>query len=155
MERLSWYADDRGRKLRLFFENRASTSYGALQNYMQWIQNDPDCTIRRDCIVSYQPVEATRKLAQVADFYASATAAALEPDQYGMPTEDYLMRVKHQLYREPGKSIQSYGFKVFPNIDPARYPCGRQLVGSARFRPAPVCLLIVAVCCGWMSRSSA
>jgi len=87
--------DDRGRKLRLFFENRASTSYGALQNYMQWIQNDPDCTIRRDCIVSYQPVEATRKLAQVADFYASATAAALEPDQYGMPTEDYLMRVKH------------------------------------------------------------
>ena len=43
----------------------------------------------------YQPVEATRKLAQVADFYASATAAALEPDQYGMPTEDYLMRVKH------------------------------------------------------------
>lgn len=124
-ERLSWYADDQGRRLRLFFENRAATSYADLAGYMQWIQyQDPACQIRPNTIVGFQPVSTTVKLAQVADFYASATAAALEPDEYGRPEEDYLLRVTHQLYRPSGASVFSYGFKVFPNsgLDRTRYP---------------------------------
>lgn len=126
-ERLSWYADDLGRRLRLFFENRASTSYEDLEGYMQWIQySDPNCTIRPGCIASFQPVSPDLKLAQVADFYASSTFAAFEPDEFGEPTPDYLTRVSHQLYRY-GQDVHGYGLKVFPSADRDRYPWLEQL----------------------------
>jgi hypothetical protein len=122
-ERLSWYADDRGRRLRLFFENRATTSYADLEGYMRWIQDDPDCTIRPCCIDSFQPVSPGLKLAQVADFYASSTFAALEPDEWGFPTPDYLTLVGHQLYRH-GQNVLGYGLKIFPLAEDHfdRYP---------------------------------
>ncbi len=127
IERLSWYADDRGRRLNLLFENRASTTYAALESYMRWIENDPDCTIRANSIARFAPVSPTVKLVQVADFYASATAAAFEPDEYGFSEPDYLLRVRHQLYREPGKSVLRFGCKVFPAIDHVRYPWAASL----------------------------
>lgn len=123
VERLTWYADDRGRGLNLFFSNRASTSYAQLQAYMNWIQNDPACEIRQGCIQGFQPVNQTVKLIQVADFYASASFMALEPDSFGNTEEDYLMRVKAQLYRR-NNNLFSYGFKGWPlvGLDRKRYP---------------------------------
>lgn len=123
VERLTWYADDQGRGINLFFENRATTSYADLQAYMAWIQNDPNCQIRPGCIQSVKPVNQSVKLIQIADFYVSAAFAALEPDTFGNSEEDYLLRVKHQLYRRNGK-LFAYGFKCFPpnGIDPQRYP---------------------------------
>jgi hypothetical protein len=130
VERLSWYAAFRGRQLNLFFSNRASTSYTDLRNYMAWIQNDPACRIERNCILQFQPVNVTVKLVQIADFYASSAAAALEPNIYGLGEESYLMEVRHQLYRgDRGGSIFGTGFKIFPDAgrDFARYPWLRQL----------------------------
>lgn len=123
IERLSWYAGDRGRQLNLFFENRASTSYAALQGYMQWIQNDPSCTIRRGTVGSFVPINANVKLVQVADFYASACASAFEPNVYGLAEESYLMAVRHQLYRGAG-GLFGTGLKIFPDggHNQARYP---------------------------------
>ncbi len=125
VERMTWYAAERGRKLNLFFENRAATSYAELRQYMDWIQRDPNCQISRDTIADFRPVSATHKMAQIADFYASATAAAIEPDQnYGLTEEKYLLTVRHQLYRMPGTSILSFGFKIFPDdgADASRFP---------------------------------
>jgi len=123
VERLTWYADDRNRRVNLFFSNRATTSYNKLQSYMNWIQSDPNCQIRNGCIDKFKPVNQTVKLIQVADFYASASFMALEPDLFGNPEEDYLLRVKHQLYRRSG-NLFSYGFKAYPpsGLDPKRYP---------------------------------
>lgn len=123
IERLTWYADELGRTLNLFFSNRASTSYADLQTYMEWIQNDPDCQIRRGCIQTFKPVNQTVKLVQVADFYTSAAASAIEPDSFGNCEEDYLLRVKAQLYRRYG-NLFSYGFKGWPpkGLDRKRYP---------------------------------
>jgi hypothetical protein len=120
-----WYAASRGRQLDLFFENRASTSYNDLHNYMNWIQNDPSCRIEPNCIRNFQPVSPSEKLAQIADFYASASASALEPNIYGLGEESYLLAVRDQLYRgERGGSIFGTGFKIFPDAgrDYARYP---------------------------------
>jgi hypothetical protein len=127
IERLSWYAHDLGRRLNLLFENRASTSYAALEGYMRWVQSDPSCTIRANTIARFAPVSPNVKLAQIADFYASATAAALEPDEFGFPEADYLLRVRHQLYREPDRPVLGYGFKVFPDLDHERYPWAASL----------------------------
>lgn len=125
IERLSWYASAHGRKLNLFFENRTATSYAELRGYMNWIQRDPACQISPDTIADFRPVSATHKLAQIADFYASATASAIEPDpNYGLTEEKYLLTVRHQFYRMPGTSLLSFGFKIFPDhgADIARFP---------------------------------
>jgi hypothetical protein len=130
IERLTWYAAENGggRRLNLFFENRTTTSYADLANYMAWIQNDPTCQIRRGVIQSFQPVNQTVKLIQIADFYTSAAFMALEPDSFGNSEEDYLMRVRGQLYRRGG-NLFSYGFKAFPpmGLDRTRYPWLAQL----------------------------
>lgn len=128
IERLTWYAHGNGRQLRLCFSNRASTSYLQLQGYMDWIQNDPKCTIVRNCIGGFQPVGVTVKLVQIADFYASASAAALEPNIYGQSEESYLLPVKSQLFRGKG-GVLSTGFKIFPDAgrDLVRHPWLPQL----------------------------
>jgi hypothetical protein len=75
-------------------------------------------------IASVAPVEATRKGAQLADYFVSAAAEALEPDLHGYVEEEYLMRVRKRLYRPTGGEILKYGFKIFPDeaIDRDRYP---------------------------------
>lgn len=129
IERLSWFADRGGRRLNLFFESRATTSYADLEGYITAIQADPECSITPGAIARVQPVNASRKGAQLADFYASLTAEALEPDPYGYTTPDYLLRVRHQLFRRPPRSVLRDGFKIFPDraADAARYSWLRRL----------------------------
>jgi hypothetical protein len=124
VERLSWMAQDHGRKLNLYFESRATTSYSALQRYIRTLEDDDQATIHRDTIGQVRPVSPTIKGAQLADFYVSATAEALEPDLDGYTEPDYFLRIRHQLYRHPKRSVLSYGFKVFPDeaVDLERYP---------------------------------
>lgn len=128
VERLTWYAAERGRKVNLFFSNRSSTSYAQLRTYIRALQKDPDCQIRPNTIKDFRPVNQQVKLIQVADFYASSAFMALEPDSFGNSEEDYLMRVRHQLYRR-GNNLFSYGFKIWPTAgrDVRRYPWLAQL----------------------------
>jgi hypothetical protein len=95
IERLSWFAENGGRQLNLFFESRATTSYEDLERYMAEIQKDPDCKIARDSIASVAPVNANLKGAMIADYYVSATAEALEPDPHGYTEAEHLLRLRH------------------------------------------------------------
>ena len=123
IERLTWCSAGQGRKLNLFFSNRAMTSYVDLEAYMDRIQADPQCSITENTIDQFRAVNSSVKLVQIADFYASAAAAALEPNAYGLGEESYLLAVKHQLFRGAG-GVFSTGFKVFPDAgrDRIRYP---------------------------------
>lgn len=133
VERLTWMAEDHDRAVNLYFEHRATTSYTDLQHYLQRIANDQGATIKRGRICEVRPVEATRKGAQVADFYVSAAAEALEPTLSGYTEEDYLLRVSHQLYRHPQRSLIGYGFKVFPpeSLNEERYPWAREFIAAS------------------------
>jgi hypothetical protein len=124
IERLSWFAGRSGRQLNLRFEHRATTSYAELRRYVADIQNDPTCTIEPGSIADVQPVASNRKGAMLADYYVSATAEALEPNAHGFTEEDYLLRVRHQLFRRPPRPILKDGFKLFPDraADVTRYP---------------------------------
>lgn len=128
VERLTWHAQANGRKVNLYFSNRASTSYADLRAYLQMLQADPQCAITPNTINDFRSVNQQVKLIQVADFYTTATFMALEPDSFGNSEEDYLMRVRHQLYRR-GQNLFSYGFKVWPTTgrDLRRYPWLAQL----------------------------
>ncbi len=129
IERLSWFGAKSGRQVNLLFENRATTSYAELNAYVANIQADPRCSIAPNTIADVRPVEASRKGAQLADYFVSAAAEALEPDLSGYTEEDYLMRVRKSLYRPSGAEVLKYGFKVFPDkaVDFARHPWLRNL----------------------------
>jgi hypothetical protein len=124
IERLSWMAQDHGRRVNLYFESRATTSYGDLQSYIRGLEANSRSSIPAETIGEVRPVSPTWKGAQLADFYVSATAEALEPDLDGYTEPDYFLRVREQIYRHPRRSVLSYGFKVFPDegVDRARYP---------------------------------
>lgn len=130
IERFSWFARNAGRRLNLMFESRASTSYADLERYVADIQRDPSCTIAAGTIASVSPVNANRKGAQIADFYASACAEAFERTPGGYIEEEHLLRLKHQLYRPHGRgSVLNNGLKIFPddNGHSARLPWLSQL----------------------------
>jgi hypothetical protein len=124
IERLSWFAHRSGRKLNLLFEDRATTSYEDLRGYVSAIQADPDCTIEPDTLADVRPVSPTRKGAQISDFYAGAVQDALEVDAAGFSSPEYLLALRHQLFRRPPRSVFKDGFKVFPDrvLDEKRYP---------------------------------
>ena len=124
IERLSWFAEGQDRQLNLFFESRATTKYAELALYVRAIEADPRSSIRTGVISGVQAVNASRKGAQLADFYVGAAAEALEPDPDGYLEADYLLRVKHQLFRRPPRSVLRDGFKLFPDeaADSRRYP---------------------------------
>jgi hypothetical protein len=124
IERLSWYANNGNRGLNLLFESRATTSYTDLAQYIQTIQGDPDCSIPPGTIADVRPVPSALKGAQLADHYAGAAQDALGLDKHGMSSSEYLWALRHQLFRQPGRSVLKDGFKVFPDkaLDEKRYP---------------------------------
>lgn len=124
IERLSWMAQDHQRRVNLYFESRATTSYGGLQSYIKTLERDNSSRIPAGIIGDVRPVSPTMKGAQLADFYVSATAEALEPDLDGYTEPDYFLRVRKQIYRHPQRSVFGYGFKVFPDssADVTQYP---------------------------------
>jgi hypothetical protein len=115
IERLSWFAEAKDRQLNLFFESRATTKYSELATYVKAIEADASSSIRTGIINRVEAVNASRKGAQLADFYVGAAADALEPDPDGYLDSDYLLRVKHQLFRRPPRSVLRDGFKFFPD----------------------------------------
>ena len=115
IERLSFFAERARRELNLMFESRATTSYADLERYVSEIQKDPQCRIPPNTIHGVSPVNANRKGAQIADFYASACAEAFERTPDGYIEEEHLLRLKHQLYRPSGSSILGNGLKIFPD----------------------------------------
>lgn len=129
VERLTWMAEDHSRSVNLYFESRATTSYADLQHYLRSLEDRVGTTIKTGRIGEVRPVEATRKGAQLADYYVSAAAEALEPTLNGHTEEDYLLRVRHQLYRHPKRSVLGYGFKVLPHesLNELRYAWARDL----------------------------
>jgi hypothetical protein len=110
---LSWVAAKAGRKLNLLFESRATTSYDDLVRYVEAIQADPACSITPNTIAAVRPVPSSLKGAQIADFYAGAAHDALERED-GMSAPEYLLRLRHQLFRQAGRSVLDDGFKMFP-----------------------------------------
>jgi len=55
VERITWYCDDKGYKVRLYPENKAGIKYKELNGYLNYIQSQPDCEIRKGCILGVKP----------------------------------------------------------------------------------------------------
>jgi len=97
VERITWYCDDKGYKVRLYPENKAGIKYEELNGYLNYIQGQSDCQIRQDCILGVKPRAKTQSnLLQLADSVCGAVYNAIEY-KYDVIADSYLLTLKHKL----------------------------------------------------------
>jgi len=114
VERITWYCDDKGYKVRLYPENKAGIKYRELNGYLNYIQSQPDCEIRKGCILGVKPKSKSQSnLLQLADCVCGAVQNAVEY-KYGVIEDSYLLMLKDKLYRRSGK-VFGYGIKFMPH----------------------------------------
>ena len=114
VERITWYCDDKGCKVRLYPENKGGIKYEELNGYLEYIQSQPDCEIRAGCILSVKPkAKSQSNLIQLADCVCGAVYDAVE-HKYGVIEDSYLLMLKNKLYRRSGK-VFGYGLKFMPH----------------------------------------
>ena len=114
VERITWCCDDKGCKVRLYPENKAGIKYEELNGYLNYIQSQPECQIRKDCILGVRPKAKTQSnLLQLADSVCGAVQNAVE-HKYGVIEDSYLLTLKDKLYRRDGK-VFGYGIKFMPH----------------------------------------
>jgi hypothetical protein len=114
VERITWYCDDKGYKVRIYAENKGGISYEELNVYLNYIQSQPDCEIRKGCILGVKPkAKPQSNLLQLADSVCGAVQNAVEY-KYGVIEDSYLLALKDKLYRRDGK-VFGYGIKFMPH----------------------------------------
>jgi len=114
VERITWYCDDKGYKVRIYAENKGGIKYEELNAYLNYIQSQPDCEIRKDCILGVKPKAKTQSnLVQLADCVCGAVYNAVE-HKYGVIEDSYLLIIKDKMYRRDGK-VFGYGIKFMPH----------------------------------------
>lgn len=114
VERITWYCDDLGHKVRLYPENKAGIKYEELNGYLNYIQSQPDCEIRKGCILGAKPkAKSQSNLIQLADCVCGTVQNAVE-HKYGVIEDSYLLTLKDKLYRRSDK-LFGYGIKFMPH----------------------------------------
>jgi len=114
VERITWYSDDNGCKVRLYPENKAGIRYDELNGYLSYIQSQPDCEIRKGCILGVNPkAKSQSNLLQLADCVCGAVQNAVE-FKYGVIEDSYLLSLQDKLCRRGGK-VFGYGIKFMPH----------------------------------------
>ncbi len=114
VERITWYCDNKGYKVRIYAENKGGISYEELNVYLNYIQSQPDCEIRKGCILEVKPKSKTQSnLVQLADSVCGAVYNAVEY-KYGVIEDSHLLMLKDKLYRRGGK-VFGYGIKFMPH----------------------------------------
>jgi len=114
VERITWYCDDKGCKVRLYPENKGGIKYEELNGYLNYIQSQPDCQIRKSCILGVKPKSKSQSnLLQLADCVCGVVQNAVE-HKYSVIEDSYLLTLKDKLYRRSGK-VFGYGLKFMPH----------------------------------------
>ena len=114
VERITWYCDDKGYQVRIYAENKGGISYDELNVYLNYVQSQPDCEIRKGCILGVKPKAKTQSnLVQLADSVCGAVQNAVEY-KYGVIEDTHLLMLKDKLYRRDGK-VFGYGIKFMPH----------------------------------------
>jgi len=115
LERVTWYVDDQGGRVKLAFSNRSRLDPTRLRDYVIRIMGTPGAQVRpvfdpNDILVRNA---SQLKMLQVADACTSAVANAFNPDHYGNTRPYYLEKIRHRLYCRAGHLL-NYGLKLLP-----------------------------------------
>lgn len=126
VERISWYCRDHQRKddpgdgsVELVFSNRSSMDYGALKEYLKYLEDNAIALNYRVTVGIIRPEQlltftsGKRMGLQLADAVASSHFYAVETNQYGFFEDSYARLLLPRAYRYQGQ-LWGYGIKVMP-----------------------------------------
>ncbi len=114
VERITWYCNESGARVRLYPENKAGIKYDELRGFLEYIQNQPDSQIVKECLLGVQPMAKSQSnILQIADCICGALHNALDY-RYGVNEESYLLPIVGKLYKHNGKAV-GYGLKFYPH----------------------------------------
>lgn len=129
MERLSWFARDRGEVLRFTLAHIVRFQLAKLRDYESRLHADPTCKIAWAALDGKGGrIDQPRRVPglQLADLAASGTGAAFNIDDFGNTEPRYLHEMSPALYRRGSSDtrLTSYGLKMHPWNDAtkATYP---------------------------------
>ena len=127
LERLSWIGKDRREVVCYTLSAIVRFKLSTLRAYEAILAQARDHRIRWEALDTTggridQPPRVEQL--QLADFVASATFAAFEPDQWGNTEQRYLQVLSPRLYRRERAGLTSCGLKMYPWNDAAKstYP---------------------------------
>lgn len=127
LERLSWLARDQQTTVAYTLAHIIRFKLSRLREYEEALRGSWECRIAWDALDPGggridQPSRVEHL--QLADFAASATFQAFEPDAWGNTERRYLQTLAPRLYRRESGSLTSYGLKMHPWNDAVRaaYP---------------------------------
>lgn len=113
VERVTWYCNDRDCKVRIYPENKGGITRAELKGYLDYMQSQPGCEIRKGCILSVNPKSKTQSnLIQITDSICGALQNAVEAN-YDVIEESHLLAIKDKFYKHDDK-VFGYGIKFIP-----------------------------------------
>jgi hypothetical protein len=117
LERVSWLAHEHGETFSYTISHITGYTMKMLRGYEARIREDPECSIRWECVSGPGTIGAPRTTQelQLADLAASGIAAAFNPHlRTGLTDRSYLIDLRPRLYCPPGRELSSYGLKMLP-----------------------------------------
>jgi len=120
VERLTWYAADCDKKVRMTFATRSQIPFGQLKTYLLCTlrgRSYPVHDIKYERLDSIGNIPANHNwLVQGADWIASGFASGLNQDQHGQVEIGYTEILWGKFWIRKG-NLWSYGIKVIPDFD--------------------------------------
>jgi hypothetical protein len=116
LERLSWLARDEKETVSYTLAHIIRMKIAQVRKYEQILQRMKTEIVWSNVANSggsFSTPEALDEL-QIADFVASATATAFEPDNYGNTERRYLDALRPLIWRRGNGAMTSYGMKMHP-----------------------------------------
>ena len=120
VERLTWYAEFCGKKIRVTFASRSQIPFEQLKTYLLCTLKSrpyPVHDIKYERLDSLGNIPANQNsLVQGADWIASGFASGLNPDQLGQVEVGYTEILWGKFWVRKG-NLWSYGIKIIPDFD--------------------------------------
>lgn len=123
LERISWFAKDRGAEVALTFSQIKGVAPAAINSYLSLLQAGPtNIEWRHLRLPARIDTPPRRRMLQLADTASGAVYQAFEPDEFGSTEQVYLADLKPVIWRRyPSESLVRSGLKLgpWPNADEA------------------------------------
>jgi|GEM_PF-2405599 len=114
VERITWYCNEAGARVRLYPENKAGIKYDELRGFLEYIKDQPESQVVKGCVIGVQPkAKSQSNVLQIADCICGCVHNALNI-RYGVTEDSYLLSIIGKLYKVKGKAL-GYGMKFYPH----------------------------------------
>jgi len=139
VERLSWFARDKGSKIDITFEDRPQVSIKELKEYIFVTLQKPGRNTQTayECMGGFNAKHVSQQTClELADCMVSAIANGLNKDRYAAVETSYALTLLPRIWVR-GNNLYSYGMKLTPGVDRAQFELFLRIDEERRNKKTP------------------